>query len=255
MNWSTRRKIVYGILAIVIMVIICLYLFWGTIFPTPTCNDGKQNGYESGVDCGGLCALRCAQEVVPLKVLWSRALQTSSSSYDLVMMVTNKNIDNTPRAVGYSFVLYDESGQKAMTISGSTTAPLDSDFPIVRQNISLSRAPSQVTAEVVDGPHFKVNENPASPTIRQSNIKYEAGTIPRVYATLTNTKRIVINNLPVRVVVYDSHNNAIATGETIIPLLDKEESKQVVFTWRTPFNVVPTKISIYPILDPFLNTK
>jgi hypothetical protein len=255
MKWSTRRKIIYAICTIIVLSLLSIYLFWDTIFPTPRCNDGKQNGYESGVDCGGVCALRCSQEVVPLKVIWSRALLISSSTYDLAMMVSNKNIDNTPRTLGYTFKIYNDRGEIMETISGNTTAPLDSDFPIVRQNIVLPEPPKQVVAEVTDGPHFKVNENPASPTIRRSNVKYESGTIPRIYATITNTKRVVINNLQIRVVAYDSYNNAMAVGETIIPLLDKEESKQVVFTWRAPFQTVPTKIVVYPILDPFLNTK
>jgi hypothetical protein len=255
MNWSFRRKFLYGISALVILAIIILALFWKTIFPTATCSDGKQNGFESGVDCGGACALRCSQEVVPLTVMWSRAIPTGFNTYDVAMMVSNKNIDNTPTILGYSFVLFNEKGEAIKIVNGSTTAPLDGDFPIIRQNISSSEPIKEIIAKVIDGPHFKVNENPIDPTLRVSDIRFEAGVTPRVYATVTNTKRVVINNLPVRVVIYDVRGNAFQVGETIIPTLDKEEAKQVVYTWHQQFTDKPTKISVYPILNPFLNTK
>ena len=85
----------------------------------------------------------------------------------------------------------------------------------------------------------------------RSSRRYEAGAISRVYTTLANTKRVVINDLPVRVVLYDEKDNAYAVGQTIIPTLEKEEVKEISFTWSPPLLRAPTRIGIYPIFNPF----
>ncbi|MFA6608881.1 MAG: hypothetical protein WCT07_03160 [Candidatus Paceibacterota bacterium] len=255
MNWSTRRKLLYTFGIIASVITLFLYFFRATIFPTPTCFDNNQNGYESGVDCGGTCSLRCSEEIIPLSVMWSRALQTGTSTYDFVTMVSNKNINNTSKALGYTFTAYDENGNQIKIVEGTTTAPVNSDFPIIKQNINLSQKPKEIVVKLFDTSHFTVDEKPTSPTVRTMNIKYEAGNIPRVYATVVNTKRITISNLPVRVVVYDGNNNAFAAGETIINFLDKEGLQNIAFTWSQSFTQTPSKIRIYPIFDAFLSAQ
>jgi hypothetical protein len=151
--------------------------------------------------------------------------------------------------------VYDDNGTQIATSTGSTISPVDGNFPIITQGVFLTKKPKDVIAQLIDGPHFSIKESATSPTIRQTNTRYEAGVIPRVYSTIINTKRITISNLPVRVVLYNSSNNAMGVGETIIPFLDKEGTQEISFTWDIPFTESPTKITIYPIFDPFLYNK
>lgn len=255
MNWYTRRKLFYLLGTTATIITLFLYFFRNILFPTPTCFDNKQNGYESGIDCGGTCSLRCSDEIIPLSIIWSRALQTGTTTYDFVTMISNKNIDNTSRVLGYSFTAYDETGNQLIVVNGTTTTPVDTDFPIIKQNITLPQKPKEIVVKLFDTPHFTVAEKPTSPTIRSINTRYESGDIPRVYTTIINTKRITISNLPVRVVLYDINDNAIASGETIINFLDKEGSQDITFTWNNPLSQSPSKIRIYPIFDAFLSAQ
>lgn len=253
--WSTKRKVIYASAAVFFTVAALLYVFRDTFFPKPSCFDGRQNGYEAGVDCGGTCSLRCVEQVVPLSVLWSRALQTSSSTYDLVAMVSNRNLDNAPRNIAYIFTAYDDAGIAFYTQRSQSIVPIDGDFPIVIQNVALTKRPAEVHVELGQGvPHYKVLEKPSMPTLRISDTYYEPGSIPRVYSSITNTKRLPLSDLQVRVVLYDAEGNAYGTGETVIPRLGKEETKNIVFTWNRAFSEAPTKIRVYPILDPFLGS-
>lgn len=254
-KWSTKRKLIYTSAIVFTIAIIVVYAFRDILFATPTCFDNRQNGYESGVDCGGTCSLRCADQVLPLSILWSRALPTSSSSYDFVALVSNKNLDNAPKEIEYVFRAYNKEGVEFFTTKGSTKVPIDGDFPIIVQKVSLKEAPAQVSVQLKnDVPHYRVLEKPATPTIRTSGTRYEGGSIPRVYSTITNTKRISFTNLPVRVILYDANNNVYGAGETVIPRLEKEGREEVVFTWDRAFTEEPTKIRIFPILDPFLGS-
>lgn len=251
-GWSTRRKLAYAGAVIMAFTLVFVYSFRETLFPHPTCFDGKQNGFESGVDCGGECSLRCSQEVLPLSVAWTALSQTSSTTYDLIAFVSNKNLDNVPHEIGYMFAVYDGEGKEISRIPGTSMVPLG-DFPIVYQNATFPVVPKNVTVTLVNEvKHYKVNEQPTDQVIRVSNTTFEAGSIPRVSAKITNRTRQVFRNIPVRVVLYDVNGNAFAGGETIIPELGKEEEESVVFTWKKPFESPPIKMRVFPILDPFL---
>jgi len=254
-NWSSRRKLVYGSGTIIAIILVSIYLFRDTLFPTPTCFDQKQNGYETGIDCGGVCSLRCSQEVIPLSVAWARVLKVSTSTYDFAALISNKNIDNAPRGIAYTFVAYNKEGKEIARIEGTSIAPVDGDFPVVAQNIPLREVPAELSATVsANVPHYTVVEKPTVPTLRISTPQYESGSIPRVYATITNNKRLVLRNIPVRAVLYDTEGNAYAVGQTIIPELGKEAAQNIVFTWDRAFPFPPTKIRVFPILDPFLGS-
>lgn len=255
MNWSLKRRWIYASAVLFFIVASSLYIFRDRIFPEPSCFDTEQNGFESGVDCGGKCSLRCKEEVIPLSVVWSRALQTSSTTYDFVALISNKNIDNAPKEIVYLFTAYDALGNEMYASRGKTRVPIDGDFPVVLQNVPMSKAPAELGIQIQSSvPHYKVLEKPVTPTIRIAGTRYEPGSIPRVYTTIINTKRLPFSNLPVRVVLYDALGNAYGTGETIIPHLGKEATQEIVFTWNGGFKESPAKIRVFPILDPFLGS-
>lgn len=245
----------YGAGLFITVVLVLMYLFRNTLFPDPTCFDGKQNGFESGVDCGGVCSLQCTQDVIPLAVIWSRAIPISDTEYDFIALISNKNVDNAPRALPYTFTAYNKSGGEMISIHGTTTVPIDGDFPIVVQRIALKEAPYEISLRLNSNiPHYKVLEKPTSPTLRVISTRYEVFGISRVYATLTSTKRTLLRDLPVRVFLYDAEGNVFAGGETVVPIFEKEGTKEIVFTWGSQFPTPPAKIQVFPILDPFLGS-
>ncbi len=249
--WELKRKLMYGFAVLITLLGVGVYFARGILFPDPTCFDGKFNGFETGVDCGGTCSLVCKQDVATLSVTWAKAVRVSTSTYDLVALVTNSNIDNASHELGYTFAVYDTDGNLIKSYSGSTTAPLDGKFPLIIQNIKLDTQPGTVVATITDTNHFKVNESPTSPTIKVTGRRYEKTDISRLYVTIANTKRLLIHDLPVRVLLFDSEDNVYAVGQTVVPTLDKEQTKEIIVTWNPPLPFAPTRIDVYPIFDPF----
>lgn len=251
MKWAQRRKIVYGLSVGVFVIAIAVYFSKDLLFPTPTCTDTKQNGYETGIDCGGACALRCTTEVQVERVVWAQALPTGPSTYDLVALVANKNIDTASENVSYRFTVYNTSGEVLLVATGTALTQLDSEFPVIIQNVTLPEEPKNVIATLITGKYYKVTNTTLTPLTRTTNIRYEKTDVSRVYATVANATREPFSNLPVRVLLFDIEGNAYAAGETVIPYLDKESSKMVSFTWGSVFPKDPSRIRIYPIIDPF----
>ncbi len=251
MDWQTKRKVIYALVVLIFVTTVSIFLLRDILFPQPTCSDFKQNGYEIGVDCGGLCDKKCIQEVAPLTVLWSRAIAVSPTSYDLAGLVSNTNIDNASKELGYLFSVFGDNGEVVAQVSGSTTAPLDGKFPLIAQNVYLSKEPAKVSLALFDTDHFKVKENPTSPTVTISDRRYEATNTSRLYATVINNKRIELRNLEIRAVLYDSLDNAYAVGKTVVPFIDKEGEQEISFVWNSLLKEQPTRIGIYPIFNPF----
>jgi hypothetical protein len=249
--WEFKRKLLYALSVCIIIATFVVYFMRGVLFPAPTCFDGKKNGFETDIDCGGECQMICKQDVSPLTVVWSKAVTTGKNMYDLVALVTNANIDNASKEVGYSFSVYDKEGSLITTMNGSTTAPLDGKFPIIIQNVSLQQEPANTNVVLADTMHYKVNESPTSPTIRVLSSKYEVSDISRVYVTIANRKRFDIRNLPVRVLLYDEQDNMYAAGQTIIPELLREGVKEITITWNEKLPFAPTRTEVFPIFNPF----
>ncbi len=253
MEWATRRKILYGVSCVLLVAATSVYVFRDTLFPAPTCFDTRQNGYETGVDCGGGCALRCTQDVVPLAVLWSKAVPTREGVYDIVAMVNNRNVDSSPLFATYAMTLFDTAGGVLAQVFGSSSAPVSGTFPIIIQNVALPSSPVNVATTIAPSAYYASSETARDPAVRVLKYMFDPqATTPRLYVTIKNVKRTAISNLRVRIVVYDVNDNAIAVGESVVPSLDKEEVEDVVYTWPTLFTHEPVRVQVFPIIDPFM---
>lgn len=245
MEWSTRRKLLYGVSTAIFTLAITGFIVTKFLLPSPSCFDGKKNAFEVGIDCGGTCALQCSSQTIPLQVLWARALPVGTSTYDIVGLIANKNINNAPKAVMYMFTVYNKEGQTIFVNQGTTTISVDDDMPIIIQSVPLADIPSQTVLALAPAKHYATSEkSPISP-IRTVRTKIEDGTPARLYVTIQNTKQITFADLPVRVILYDDQDNAIAAGKTVVPFLNKEEQKDLVYLWDNQFPSSVARIRVY----------
>lgn len=251
MNWASSRKIIYAICFILALVLLGVYGFRNTLFPTPTCNDNKQNGYEEGVDCGGLCSRRCIEQTIPIQVLWARVLPVTENVYDIVGLISNRNPDSAPATLDATFTVYNAKAEVIYSQRVSVVPPTTGDLPILIQNVRFKDVPKNVVITLGEGTYYKTNKAFQTVQISVTNTSFENGDIPRAYATIRNVTRNRFISFPVRIVLYDGEQNAIATGQTFVESLDKESEKTLIFTWKNKFSVKPVVIKAYPVLVPF----
>ena len=251
MDWSNKRKLLYGLSGVALSIGAVLFFFRDDFFPKPTCADNKKNGFEIGVDCGGVCALRCQSEVTPLSVVWARAIPTSTSTYDLVGIISNKNINNAPKSVAYTFTAYDPLGAVMFTESDTTAVLVEDDIPVMIQNVVSYKQPGTVTLTLSPASHYTAQEKSTSPSIKVLESTYEPGEKPRVYVTVKNMTLAPMYDLPIRVILFDQNQNAIGAGESVIQVLEREEEKKIVLTWKQPFTETVARIRVYPLVNVF----
>ena len=130
MSWSFVRKTEYlgGLLAVV-AVFVGSFLWWALDKP-PTCSDRTQNQNELGVDCGGVCDLRCASETRRLLTKWVMPLEVSEGFWSVVAYIENPNLNSYADPISYRFKLYDENNALVAERSGNTFIHGDPVVPI-----------------------------------------------------------------------------------------------------------------------------
>ena len=132
--WARNRRFgILGILgAFVVYLMVSTYM---THFYTPaSCFDGKDNGRESGVDCGGKCVRICTHEVIPPKVVWVNSFEIYPGQYNTVAYIENPNQGAGTPAMNYTFTLMNGTRVVAER-SGTTILPPGSVYPIFEGKI------------------------------------------------------------------------------------------------------------------------
>src|SRR4051812_37112523 len=91
MTWALQRQILFVLLLILLIFGLGYWVSYPYFHRAPTCTDSRQNGSETGVDCGGLCTRACIQQVDPISIIWSRSFRVIPGRYNAVAYLENHN--------------------------------------------------------------------------------------------------------------------------------------------------------------------
>ena len=235
-DWATKRKIKYlaGALGFIFLVVIIPLII--SFFRSPTCTDSKKNGTELGVDCGGVCTVRCDFEVKNPVVLWQRSFKVSPGIYNAVAYIQNPNVDSKISDAEYVFKFYDENNKLIGERSGKTFVPKNKVFGIFESGISAGNSiPKKTTFEFTNKLVWirDLEEEPAI-TIDNNPLIGES-TSPRVSANIQNKSIKNIKKMELVAIVSDDKGNAIGASRTFVDNLKVDSTAGLNFTWPGPF--------------------
>ena len=249
LNWSRKRQMFIlggaGLFALVLMGILTFFL----LYKPPTCTDGKQNGDETGVDCGGSCAYVCNVTVEAPRVIFARTVATAGRT-DAIAYIENRNQREEAKAAPYVIELFDESGTLISSREGVIDLPPRSIVPLYVPSFASGIAFTP-RAFVSFGESMKwriQTEAISEPTV--SNVALLTGASPRVTATITNTSAISMGEREVVATVFDAEGLALAASRTVIQALAPRAEANAVFTWSEPFpgEAIRVEVRVIPVL-------
>jgi hypothetical protein len=250
MSWGTsRRNTILFTLFIFIGIPVGAIIFI-LFYEPPNCFDAKQNGSETGVDCGGGCELLCTSQVTEPVVLWSRAFRVSDGVYNLLAYIENPNATAFLQNTEYVFKIYNEEGVLIGERKGSTSIGPKSARPVIENNIqTFQSVPARTEFEFVGELVYEQTEpKEAIILIKEEFIENETKS-PRVKAKIQNISLQEIKNIDVIVLIYDVFDTVIGTSNTYVESLSSEETKDIVFTWPQAFSDEAGRIELIPIYD------
>jgi hypothetical protein len=248
-SWAKKRQIGYlsGILAVfALLVSVPLYSY---ITKPPTCFDGKQNGEEGGVDCGGICMVQCLTDVSDPIIHWARAFKVEDGLYDVAALIENINDVGTSEML-YQFKMYDENNLLIQDRMGKSFALPHDKWVIFEGRINTGeREPNRVFIEFVEAGTWVqmdiAEEDMPTLSVTGQRLEEKNG-MPRLSATISNKSPFPIDAIEVVALISDAEENTLGVSRTYIETLPKYGDETVVFTWREPFADVPAKIDIFP---------
>ncbi len=246
LSWSARRQLLYYIVGLIVLALVLFFTYRTFFITTPSCFDNKQDGDETGIDCGGPCSLVCSDVARAPVVEWARSFQTAPSTYTAAAYIENPNIGSGAKNIGYSFQLFDSKNLLIIEKRGTTDLPPVQTIPIVDPNINVgSRTVARTLFTFFDVPTwYKVTSQ--TPTLRVTNQNLSADA-SRLQVTLENDTLTDAPNVNVAAVLFDSQGVARAASRSFVTLVGKKSSQDVVFTWPNGVpDIVRAEITVIP---------
>ncbi len=240
-QWSKRRKRIILFLILFILVFLIGVPIFFLFYKTPTCLDGRQNGDEIGVDCGGSCQLLCTAESLPLIIKGDpRVLKVATSTFEIVVLVNNPNNNNEIYRAGYTFKLYDTTNIIPIkTIDGETFIPKGTTFAVFEGPFILEEGiiPTRATFEWKEGGLVWQRNTTQIPKIKATDIRFSReDTNPRLDALIENTSLENVHNIDLVALISNETGSIFAASKTFVDMLSSGEKVSVVFTWPKPFD-------------------
>jgi hypothetical protein len=254
MSWAARRQAQYlgGVLVVVAVVI--LVLVYPLLTKPPTCSDGKQNGGELGVDCGGLCAVQCMSQVSEPVVLWSRAFPVTGSIYNLTAFIENQNKASASRSASYIFRVYDTNNKLIGSRQGSTFIPANQALAIFEPRFDVGTSQIRSVSFEFNQPIVWVKKAPTLQTlpVRIVNTVFhdDLGS-PRLTANINNDSTLDLPSFDIVAILYDSSRNVINVSKTHKDSLASNSSALLLFTWPQALTSTPVTEDILVQINPF----
>jgi hypothetical protein len=254
-SWASKRKLLYALLlALIIIVIIVVPLFY-FFYKAPTCFDMKQNGRETGIDCGGKCKRLCQSAFLPPRIEWggARFEKVADGFYNVASYIVNPNINGAAIDVPYKITLYDAEGVFITQKTGSV------DLHPRRNSLAFSplvktdkRIPAKATFEFLSPPEwFKATDNLEGIVVYNKQYT-ENDNGSNLQVDFMNKTLYPYSNVLVSVVLYDVKGNVIGFSQTKVDSIQPSKSTSqgsggsAFYTWPIKRNSILPAVEVLP---------
>ncbi len=256
MTWAFKRQFSYIFVFVLTLLVFGTLIVYPKFNKAPTCFDSKQNGGETGVDCGGMCARACIAQVDPVSIHWARAFRVVPGRYNAVAYLENHNNNTAISKINYRFRFADANNVYIGKREGSTYVPPSGRFAVFEPGIDIGNSiPVYTTFEFTEVAEWTTvsEEKMSQLKVLVSNIELvNEDTSPVLSATIKNDSFFIVKDLDVVAILYDAKRNAISTSRTYIEEMRAEEIRDINFTWPEPFSASVVAKEIIPLYNVLL---
>ena len=247
LTWSGRRQLLYYAVGLLFATILLFVLWQAFLTRTPTCTDGIQNGGETGVDCGGVCAKICLGDARSPNILWARAFPAGPQNYTLVAYVENRTDGAAAKGVPYALQLFDANNELVIDREGVVDLPPVAVVPVVIPSLNVgNREVARTLFRFTAEPQWERVRADVLPQVRITAQQLAAdGT--RLSAQINNDGFEEVRGITVVGVIFDTGGIARAASVSYLDRIASKSSEPAVFTWQEPVTgVARAEITVLP---------
>jgi len=248
-KYQKKRATIIAIFVAVFLLFVFMMYMW--LRPVASCTDGKKNQNETGVDCGGVCATKCAIVAQNLTSQESGFVESGiSGKLDLYARVSNPNATFGSKKFQYEFKLFDSAGNVAATKKGvSYILPAESKY-IVENNVEFNGTPSRVEFNIINQEWSEFADFYESPQLKVVNKTYgQIGSgvgFSEVKGLLKNESSFNFNTIRLDVILKDVNDSVIALNSTEMNTVKSGENRDFRALWlnRFPGEVMNVEVQV-----------
>ena len=249
-TWSSRRKFIYALILIVILAVAIVLPAWKLFYTPPSCFDAKQNGDETGVDCGGSCTKLCSNAFLPIpSPSWVRFKNIAPKTYNAAAYIVNPNPKAGALKIPYALTLIDSQGITLAESRGVFNLPPGRNTVVFAGPFSVKeQIPARAVIDIGALPNWYIGSDPL-PSLSVADKNYiEASTSSSLNVSLKNSGALPVGPIDVYAILKDTDQNVIDFSKTIVDIVNANSTAIAPFTW--PYSHSGKVISIEVVTVP-----
>src|SRR3989344_396993 len=252
-SWSSRRKLSYATIVILVIVISIALLVFFFFYSAPTCFDGKRNGDELDIDCGGSCVRLCQSAFLPPRQEWGGAKieKLADGLYNVASYIVNPNVSGAAIDVPYKISMYDSEGSLITERSGKINLYAHHNALAFQPAIDTDESiPAKAIFEFTSPPDwFKSGDELGGLVVVDK--KYEESANGSSLEIILVTRTLYpYEDIRVGAVLYDAEGNVIGFSQTIVDEIPPKGREIAPFTWSINRDGRVTTIEVLPTVEP-----
>jgi len=245
-----------AIVAYIVLFSLIGFLLHYFFAPGASCSDKKQNQGETGIDCGGPCAVCQVVAQTQDLVISEKAFAIGGNdSYDVVARVENPNSTTGGSTFSFEFTLKDDAGNVIGKRDGTSfILPAEKKYVAsLGMTTDGNKIPASVDVAITT---VKWEELPGidKPALNIYSKRFDplpTGVGGQAYGLLRNESTYDLNKVFVVVVLRDQDNKIIGINFTEKNTVRSKEERDFLLTWPYELNGTVTNIEMEAYSDMF----
>ena len=249
-GWVLRKQLTY-LLFLLIIASLGGYGVYTRVAPKPTCSDRVKKQNETGVDCGGVRARICANQVEDLKVEWSKVFPSATGSYDAAALILNPNLAVGLSKLHYRFTLFDAQNKLLAEREGDTFVNPGERFALYEPSIVTGdRVPLRGYVQFEDPDYvlpWRKAVLPLRPELSVDNTQLRGGQQAELIGQLANRSIADAVGVQAIAVLLDGDEKPIGVRSSYFDSLKRNDAIPLSFSWNNVAdNQSPSNGKVFP---------
>jgi hypothetical protein len=230
------KQIIFGGIFLAFFALILGGVYFLFLKPQPSCFDGRKNGDETGVDCGGPCQSCEIQTLTPLQISWLKNFPIGKNTI-IAAEIKNPNLNWGAENFSYTFRLYDIYDNEIYTLTKKSFIYSGEVKFIVEPNLNVEMAQIGNIAISFSSINWKSQTEFPRPETQIRGLKTESGPPLRISGLFLNNNPYGLSRANVLGFIYNQKGDLISASKTELGKTEafEESSFQITF----PQNISP----------------